>query len=316
MQTTSETSSPLLDDSTLTASDKVTSSSRCHGDRSVVVANSVHAPSADDDQTPTDAVTGPCTAVTGLYTAVTGPYTAVPLAVLDEFSVGVTDTEDAAGESATARCRRSQFGSSRRSRRPTTNGPVSPAGPVVVDLNSNDKDDGEEAATTTSRWDRGLDDDDEDAAAAALDEAALDEVAGYDADDAMLEFAERYFNAQPAPFSHGALARTVNIVTRKSLNVSIYHCRVYFTINARPHRRATCLDDATDRVASSVVSRAKTAEPIKMPFRIRTRVGPRKHVLDESAHRRHLANAIEPFMCGGDAAFLLKYTCYDCYRPL
>ena len=220
MQTTSETSSPLLDDSIVTTSDKMTSSSRCHGDRAVVVANSVHAPSADDDQTPTDAVTGPCTAVTGVYTA-------VPLAVLDEFSVGVTDTEDAAGESATARCRRSQFGSSsRRSRRPTTNGPVSPAGPVspgpvVVDMNSNDKDDGgEEAAATMSRWDRGLDDDDEDAAAAALDEVALDEVAGYDADDAMLEFAERYFNAHPAAFSHGPLARTVNIVTRKSLNVS------------------------------------------------------------------------------------------------
>jgi len=42
----------------------------------------------------------------------------------------------------------------------------------------------------------------------------------------------------------------------------------------------------TDQVAWSVslsdtlVSPAKTAEPIKMPFGLRTQVGPRKHVLD------------------------------------
>jgi len=42
----------------------------------------------------------------------------------------------------------------------------------------------------------------------------------------------------------------------------------------------------TDRVAWSVclsvtlVSPAKTAEAIYMPFRLRTRVGPRNHVLD------------------------------------
>jgi len=42
----------------------------------------------------------------------------------------------------------------------------------------------------------------------------------------------------------------------------------------------------TDRVAWSVgrsvtlVSPAKTAEPIKMPFGLRTRVGPGNHVLD------------------------------------
>ena len=42
----------------------------------------------------------------------------------------------------------------------------------------------------------------------------------------------------------------------------------------------------TDRVAWSVglsvtlVSPAKTAEPIEMPFGLRTRVGPRNHLLD------------------------------------
>ena len=42
----------------------------------------------------------------------------------------------------------------------------------------------------------------------------------------------------------------------------------------------------TDRVAWSVsrsvtlVSPAKTAEPIEMPFGLRTRLGPRNHVLD------------------------------------
>ena len=44
-----------------------------------------------------------------------------------------------------------------------------------------------------------------------------------------------------------------------------------------------------------------------MPFGMWTRVGPRKHVLDERAHWRHLANTIEPSMCGGDAAFLSNY---------
>ena len=182
-------------------------------------------------KTPTD--TGPNSAVIGPYSAVTGPSTAVPLAVLDEFSVGVTDTEDspAARESATARCRRSQFGGSRRSPRPvtTSNGPVSPPPPgpgppshdaVVVDMNSNDKDD--EAASRYGGWDRTLDD----------DEDVGDDIGSYDADDAMLEFAERYFNAHPAQFSQSALARTVNIVTRKSLNVSIITTHTL----ARPHR--------------------------------------------------------------------------------
>ena len=219
MQTASEaSSSPLLDDASA-RSTKMTSSFRCHGDH-INTANSVHdgePPSPSADRTPTDPRSSTAVA-------------SVPLAVLEEFSVGVTDTEEppAAGAS-TARCRRSQFSSSRRSKRPltTSNGPVSPPPPsvlpgphvdaVIVDMNSNDKDQ-KAASSPSSRyngWDRTLDDDD--------DEAGLgdDDIGNYDADDAMLEFAERYFNAHPAQFSQSALARTVNIVTRKSLNVSI-----------------------------------------------------------------------------------------------
>jgi len=56
----------------------------------------------------------------------------------------------------------------------------------------------------------------------------------------------------------------------------------------RPHRSTTYVDAAvvTDRVAWSVglsvtlVSPAKTAAPIEMPFGLRTRVSPRNHVLD------------------------------------
>jgi len=69
----------------------------------------------------------------------------------------------------------------------------------------------------------------------------------------------------------------------------------------------------TDRLAWSlcrsvslsvtIVSPAKTAEPIEMPFRLWTRVGPTKHVLDWGIHWRNLANPIEPPMFGGDAAF-------------
>jgi len=57
----------------------------------------------------------------------------------------------------------------------------------------------------------------------------------------------------------------------------------------------------------TIVSCAKTAEPIAMVFLIWTRVGPRKHVLDGGAHWRHLANTIEPSMCGGSAAFTSNY---------
>jgi len=42
------------------------------------------------------------------------------------------------------------------------------------------------------------------------------------------------------------------------------------------------------------------AEPIEMSFEFRAWVGRRKHVL-YGEHWRHLANAIEPSVCGGDA---------------
>ena len=52
----------------------------------------------------------------------------------------------------------------------------------------------------------------------------------------------------------------------------------------------------------TVVSRAKTAEPIKMPFWMWTWMGPRKRVLDWGAPWRYLANTIEPCTCYGDVA--------------
>ena len=51
----------------------------------------------------------------------------------------------------------------------------------------------------------------------------------------------------------------------------------------------------------------KMAELTKMPFGLCTLVDPRKHVFDASARWRHLANTIEPCMCGGDVAFLSNY---------
>jgi len=84
----------------------------------------------------------------------------------------------------------------------------------------------------------------------------------------------------------------------------------------------------TDRVAWSVglsvtlVSPAKTAEPIEIQFGLSARMGPRNRVLDGSLlqvlrdvtmatvfvfyiwgiHWRHMANTTEPSVCGGDAA--------------
>jgi len=54
----------------------------------------------------------------------------------------------------------------------------------------------------------------------------------------------------------------------------------------------------------TIVSRAKMAESIKMPFAMWTRIGPGNHVLDWGAHWRHTANATESSMCCGDAAFV------------
>jgi len=44
-----------------------------------------------------------------------------------------------------------------------------------------------------------------------------------------------------------------------------------------------------------------------MPFRKVSRVDPRKHVFDGTAHWRHLANMIESFVFGGNAVFLSRY---------
>jgi len=78
----------------------------------------------------------------------------------------------------------------------------------------------------------------------------------------------------------------------------------------RPHRsRPYYVDEAYCYRLSSVVclsvtivSPAKTAEPIEMPFAVWTRVGPMKPVLYVCAHWRHLANTVEPSVYGGDAA--------------
>jgi len=51
-----------------------------------------------------------------------------------------------------------------------------------------------------------------------------------------------------------------------------------------------------------IVSPAKTAESIEMPFGLWTCVGPRNDVLHGGAYWRHLTNTIEPSMCGSDAA--------------
>ena len=53
----------------------------------------------------------------------------------------------------------------------------------------------------------------------------------------------------------------------------------------------------------TIVSCAKLAEPIEMPFGLWTRMGPRnQHMSYGGAHWRHLANTFEPSVCGGDAS--------------
>ena len=60
-------------------------------------------------------------------------------------------------------------------------------------------------------------------------------------------------------------------------------------------------------VSVRIVSPARTAEPIEMPFGMWTRVGRMKHVLDGGAHWRNLANTIQLSMCDGDSAFFSYY---------
>jgi len=63
------------------------------------------------------------------------------------------------------------------------------------------------------------------------------------------------------------------------------------------------------------MSPAKTAEQIDSPVGLWTRVSRRKHKFNRirqvapmcfhgRAHWRHLANTIEPSVCGGDAAYV------------
>jgi len=248
MQTASEASSPQHDD---VRSARVTSPSSvrgCHGDHVNTAASAV-TDSVHDGQVPSPfVVVQTLTAAEGSRSSSSAVVSScVPLAVLEEFGVGGgggTDNEVEApappppplppdGSSSSARCRRSQFSSSRRKKQPltTSNGPVSsppvpppgstepPLDAVIVDMNSNDKDNqtdgGGTPSSPSSHWARTLDDDDDTLP------FGDDDIGNYDADDAMLEFAERYFNAQPAQFSYSALVRTVSIVTRKSLNVSV-----------------------------------------------------------------------------------------------
>ena len=77
------------------------------------------------------------------------------------------------------------------------------------------------------------------------------------------------------------------------------------------------------------MSCAETAEPIDLPFGLRTRVGRRKHefnhirqvaptCLHGRAHWRHLANTIEPSVCGSDVVLcqITLTTCYHYYNSV
>jgi len=79
---------------------------------------------------------------------------------------------------------------------------------------------------------------------------------------------------------------------------------------ARTHRGGLLLQKEYSLVCLSVtlVSPGKAAEPIEMPFGLKTRVGPRKHVLDgEGVHVVSAASTTERSMCGSDAAFQSNY---------
>jgi len=67
-----------------------------------------------------------------------------------------------------------------------------------------------------------------------------------------------------------------------------------------------CLSVCLFCLSVTIVSPAKTAEPIDMSFELWTRVGTKNHVLDGGAHWRNLANTIEPFECGGEGACFVK----------
>jgi len=75
----------------------------------------------------------------------------------------------------------------------------------------------------------------------------------------------------------------------------------------------------TDRVAWSVcrsvtvVNNAKTAQLIEMPFGLRTRVGPRNHVLTAGVHTGAMASTTESSICGGDTA-CCQITLTSCFK--
>ena len=81
----------------------------------------------------------------------------------------------------------------------------------------------------------------------------------------------------------------------------------YYVDAACCYRRTSVVCRLYVCLSVTIVSPAKTAEPIEMPFGIWTRVDLRKHVLDDGAHWRNLANTTEPSMCVGDAASLSNY---------
>ena len=63
----------------------------------------------------------------------------------------------------------------------------------------------------------------------------------------------------------------------------------------------------------TIVSPAKTAEAIEMPFGLWSRVVPRKHVLDGSVYWRHLTNVQLNRSCAAAMRPVVKYTLTSCY---
>ena len=61
----------------------------------------------------------------------------------------------------------------------------------------------------------------------------------------------------------------------------------------------------------TIVSPARAAEPIEMPFEMRTQVSPRNHVLDGCAHSTWLIRLNRP--CTAASAVLCQITSTTCY---
>jgi len=92
------------------------------------------------------------------------------------------------------------------------------------------------------------------------------------------------------------LANTIDRLNRPCAAAMRCFCQITLTIVIiiiiiRPHRSTTYVDAAYCYRPSSVVCRSvtlvsptKTAESLEMPFGLRSRVGPRNHVLDGGQH--------------------------------